>query len=186
MAIRAVFGSTEFDVDDLKFHYNPISNLLEPISKEVHSNAERAVSGFNPWYFNSDVVAVKPDYLNNFQFTHTFVRQGIVISDFFNVLQPLIDTINPSLLVRVKANLQPYSAEQVQHAFHFDEKYENAKITTGIYYINDNNGYTIFKDGYKIQHVANRFLEFDSHMLHTGANCTDKKRRIVINLNYIK
>ena len=139
-----------------------------------------------PWYFNSDVVAVKPDYLNNFQFTHTFVRQGIVISDFFNVLQPLIDTINPSLLVRVKANLQPYSAEQVQHSFHFDEKYENAKITTGIYYINDNNGYTIFKDGYKIQHVANRFLEFDSHMLHTGANCTDKKRRIVINLNYIK
>ena len=58
MAIRAVFGSTEFDVDDLKFYYNPISNLLEPISKEVHSNAERAVSGFNPWYFNSDNITI--------------------------------------------------------------------------------------------------------------------------------
>ena len=33
MAIRAVFGSTEFHVDDMKFYYNPVSNLLEPISK---------------------------------------------------------------------------------------------------------------------------------------------------------
>ena len=54
MAIRAVFGSTEFDVDDMKFYYNPISNLLEPISKEIHSEADRFVSGFNPWVFKSD------------------------------------------------------------------------------------------------------------------------------------
>ena len=42
-----------------------------------------------PWYFNSDVVEVKPDYLNNFQFTHTFVRQGIVYQIclmYFNLL----------------------------------------------------------------------------------------------------
>jgi hypothetical protein len=54
MAIRAIFGSTEFDVDDLKFYYNPVSNLLEPISKEVHSEPKRFLSGFNPWIFNSD------------------------------------------------------------------------------------------------------------------------------------
>ena len=54
MAIRAVFGSTEFDVDDMKFYYNPVSNLLEPISKEIHSEADRFVSGFNPWVFKSD------------------------------------------------------------------------------------------------------------------------------------
>ena len=54
MAIRAVFGSTEFDVDDMKFYYNPVSNLIEPISKEIHSEADRFVSGFNPWVFKSD------------------------------------------------------------------------------------------------------------------------------------
>jgi hypothetical protein len=54
MAIRAIFGSTEFDVDDMKFYYNPVSNLLEPISKEVHSEPKRFLSGFNPWVFNSD------------------------------------------------------------------------------------------------------------------------------------
>ena len=54
MAIRAIFGSTEFDVDDLKFYYNPVSNLLEPISKEVHSAPKQFLSGYNPWVFNSD------------------------------------------------------------------------------------------------------------------------------------
>ena len=38
----------------MKFYYNPISNLLEPISKEVHSEADRFVSGFNPWVFKSE------------------------------------------------------------------------------------------------------------------------------------
>jgi hypothetical protein len=33
---------------------------------------------------------------------------------------------------------------------------------------------------------ANRFLEFSSDMIHAGVSQTDKKRRVVINLNYIK
>ena len=58
MALRAIFGSTEFDVDDLKFYYNPITNLLEPISKEVHSNATRFILGYNPWVFRSDNLSI--------------------------------------------------------------------------------------------------------------------------------
>jgi len=58
MALRAIFGSTEFDVDDLKFYYNPVTNLLEPISKEVHSNAERFISGYNPWVFRSENLSI--------------------------------------------------------------------------------------------------------------------------------
>lgn len=54
MAIRAIFGSTEFDVDDMKFYYNPVSNLLEPISKEIHTDVKKFISGFNPWVFKSD------------------------------------------------------------------------------------------------------------------------------------
>ena len=54
MSLRAVFGSTEFDVDDIKFYYNPITNLLEPISKEIHSNADRFIAEWNPWVFGSN------------------------------------------------------------------------------------------------------------------------------------
>ena len=37
MAIKAVFASLDFDWKDLKFYYNPITKLLEPVSREVHS-----------------------------------------------------------------------------------------------------------------------------------------------------
>ena len=36
MAIKAIFGAVEFDWRDLKFYYNPITSLLEPIGREVH------------------------------------------------------------------------------------------------------------------------------------------------------
>ena len=58
MSLRAVFGSTEFDVDDIKFYYNPITNLLEPISKEIHSNADRFIAGYNPWVFRINDVRI--------------------------------------------------------------------------------------------------------------------------------
>ncbi len=54
MALKAIFGSTEFDVDDMKFYYNPVSNLLEPISKEVHAEPKRFIAGFNPWVFKTN------------------------------------------------------------------------------------------------------------------------------------
>jgi hypothetical protein len=56
MAIRAVFGSLEFDVDDLRFYYNPVTNLLEPISKEIHSNPQRFINSDNAWIFDIDKI----------------------------------------------------------------------------------------------------------------------------------
>jgi len=36
-AIRALLGSHEFDWRDIKFYYNPITKVLEPIGREIHS-----------------------------------------------------------------------------------------------------------------------------------------------------
>ena len=36
MAAKAIMGSIEFDWRDLKFYYNPLTKLLEPIGREVH------------------------------------------------------------------------------------------------------------------------------------------------------
>ena len=55
---------------------------------------------------------------------------------------------------------------------------------TSIFYINTNNGYTIFEGGDKIKCVANRMLIFDSSLKHAAVTCTDKPRRIVVNFNY--
>jgi hypothetical protein len=57
---------------------------------------------------------------------------------------------------------------------------------TAIFYLNTNDGYTIFeKDGEKIDSLENRMLIFDSSERHSGTNCTDQKYRAVINFNFI-
>ena len=53
MALRAIFGSAEFDTNDLKFYYNPITNLLEPISREVHS-VHKIFYYYSPWIFDTE------------------------------------------------------------------------------------------------------------------------------------
>ena len=55
---------------------------------------------------------------------------------------------------------------------------------TSIFYVNTNNGYTLFEDGTKVESVANRMLTFPTNMKHTGTSCTDSQTRIVINFNY--
>ena len=57
--------------------------------------------------------------------------------------------------------------------------------TTAIFYINDCNGYTKLEDGSVIESRANRLLTFPSDVRHLGATCTDEKRRVLINFNYI-
>ncbi len=48
MAAKAVMGSIEFDWRDLKFYYNPLTKLLEPIGREVHIDLNQ--SQMNTWW----------------------------------------------------------------------------------------------------------------------------------------
>ena len=57
--------------------------------------------------------------------------------------------------------------------------------TTCIYYLNTNNGYTLFEDGSKIESVANRLVLFDANIKHAGTSCTDALYRAVINFNFL-
>jgi Rps23 Pro-64 3,4-dihydroxylase Tpa1-like proline 4-hydroxylase len=57
-------------------------------------------------------------------------------------------------------------------------------LKTAVFYINSNNGSTIFKDGTEIESIANRLVVFKSNLDHSSVSCTDQKARYVINLNY--
>ena len=57
---------------------------------------------------------------------------------------------------------------------------------SAVFYLNSNNGYTLFEDGTKVESVAGRLLVFDPHMAHTGSSSTDTKNRVVINFNYFE
>ena len=43
-----------------------------------------------------------------------------------------------------------------------------------------------FEDGTIIKNVANRIVEFPSHIKHRGVSQTDTKTRILMNINYLK
>ena len=83
-------------------------------------------------------------------------------------------------LNRVKANLVVRTSKNIEHGMHTDQP----KGKTGIFYINNCNGYTKFEKGEKIYSEENKYIEFNSKIKHSGASCTDEKIRIVINFNY--
>lgn len=54
MAIKAVFASIDFDWKDIKFYYNPITELLEPVAREVHAIHHSFHTKLSVWAFNTE------------------------------------------------------------------------------------------------------------------------------------
>jgi len=143
-----------------------------------------------PWFFNKNV-----DYdddfasLDDFQFTHMFFRNdpswtGLTTSlEWWQMLHPYLDKLNHSAMLRVKANLNPRTSKIIKRRWHIDT---TLRCKTAIAYMNTNNGYTTFKDGTKVDSVANRMIIFDSELDHTGTTCTDQKSRVIINFNFLE
>ena len=119
--------------------------------------------------------------LEKFQFTHMFYVSGKKVSPFFPIIENLLKKINYQEMFRIKVNLGTLMQKQIMTGFHSDTPFP---CKTAIFYINSNNGYTLFENGEKIDSVANRFIEFDSELKHCGVTQTDTQVRCLINLNY--
>mgnify|MGYP001320920785 CR=1 FL=1 len=132
-----------------------------------------------PWFFNDYIVDHTP---TNYQFVHVFKPN----SQYIQLVRPLLNKINPTQVLRCKLNLRPITQQHEQSPYHIDQtKYPKYKIA--IYYINTNNGYTIFEHNkQQVESIANRILIFDGQLKHAGVSSTDTKRRVVLNLNYME
>ena len=140
-----------------------------------------------PWMWNDSVTKqVGESDPDEFQFIHLFYHpMSGVVTDYprwLEIIKPFADYMNPVSLMRIKANLNVATPEYITREVHTDF---SVKCTTAIAYMNDNNGYTLFEDGTKIQSKENRVVIIDSQMRHAGIPCTDEKRRVVINFNFI-
>ena len=140
-----------------------------------------------PWMWNDSVTKeVGLADPNEFQFVHLFYDPlSGVVTDYprwIDIIKPYGDRMNPTSLMRIKANLNIGTKEYLTREFHTDFK---VKCTTAIAYMNSNNGYTLFEDGTKVKSKENTVVIFDSQMRHAGIPCTDEKRRVVINFNFI-
>ena len=134
---------------------------------------------------NVDVVRHQDDYV--FQFTHLiFVGpQGDWSDQTWNIT-PVLNAIDPSAWVRIKINLGTRDPEHTMGGWHTDAKIGtlSTNITTAIFYMNTNNGYTLLETEEKIDSVENRLVVFPCDMLHTGVSQTDTKLRVTLNLNF--
>ena len=73
----------------------------------------------------------------------------------------------------------------VFYPFHTDFTTLPVPFTTVVFYLNTNNGYTLFEDGTKVDSVANRMVMFNGNTKHTSASHTEGDRfRFVLNINF--
>jgi hypothetical protein len=166
-----------------KVNYKIIDNFLS--QDDFLNIKERMLGAWIPWAYNSFVSKPESHYRYfpyDFQFTHTFYRDYHSTSNDISIVDPIIKILNPSSIVRIKANLQPRTSEIITHEYHKDHNNFDGKIA--IYYVNTNNGYTIFEDGTKIESLENRLLVFHGGTLHAGTTCTDQKVRCLINFMF--
>ena len=139
------------------------------------------------WYWNEGVTY--DDYEEEFsQFIHLFYDPDVEVnSQWLGIFEVMQSKLQVQEWRRIKANLNTRTIFKRFHGWHSDfpatQGYKAAK--TAILYLNTNNGYTKFKKGGKVKCVENRLVIFNSHEYHSGVTCTDQKRKVVVNFNYL-
>ena len=153
--------------------------------------------GILNWKYNDEKVNVqqKKGEQNDYQFTHLFYNfhslqeTRHVTSPQIDFLIPLVKKLRFIALYRIKANLEPLKTDRYKSHYHYDVAMDGKPcpfMTTGIYYVNTNDGYTEFETGDKVKSIANRFVKFPSDILHRGVSQLDTKVRCVLNCNYFE
>jgi hypothetical protein len=168
-----------------------IDNILAP---EEYLSIKSVILGSSfPWYITDNILneeTIKCDIKYNYQLTHEFYKSMVPRSEYYGLLAPLLQKIDPFSILRIKSNLNPGLDSHIEYGYHVDypiNTYNNLK--TAIYYFTTTNGKTLIKDEeniFEVDCIENRLVIFDSQMEHTGISCTDSKFRCLMNLNYIE
>ena len=169
--------------------YELIDNFLD--KEELESVESVLLSNKFPWFLNSQIDKKSSYYVgrDNLQFSHTVYDKDDRKSDWLQHFACLLERMNIFTLLRVKVNYLTRTEKKVTHDFHVDIEDSNApkNINTSIFYLNTNNGVTIFEDTKEeVESVSNRMITFPGYLRHTGTTHTDKdvSYRILINFNY--
>jgi len=146
------------------------------------------------WFYNDYAVEEKDN--SYIQFVHTFYdshyndwhgKYNVIQSDFFKYMFPILDRFDPPvrILTRIKANLTLPTKEKNQNYF-FHKDSLNKEGMAAVYYVNTNNGATVFCNGQQVKSKENRLVLFPITLDHgVKRHTSGSKVRIVINFNWL-
>ena len=143
------------------------------------------------WYYNDFINSPMDDDSDyNFQFVHPMYHYNesgttLIKSPYKKLIDPILSKLNVQILLRMKFNMNTRTNEIIESNFHVDNITSPNAYKIAIFYLNSNDGYTLFECGRMIESVANRVVIFDGKLKHCGTSCTNQKNRIVLNINYI-
>ena len=184
-------------------------NVLSP---QVFSYLRYAVEDFSfPWYYTS--TAYEHAYFKDgYSLVHTVYENNQKISPYADILEfavlSALDSTDQKIdkLLRIRIGCIPFSEKRVVHYPHTDYSFDHM---TGIIYLNDTDGETIFyqerfdpsvcessKD-YFFEHLKgvvnieqtshcteNKMVWFNGNQYHSSSTPSNTFRRIAINFNY--
>ena len=142
--------------------------------------------GMFPWTFTNGLNG--KNYPGNFYFTQVLISNSKRYpNEFIELFYPILNQLQVPLddVWRLKANLYPFTHRRVHHLPHTDYEPDQG-ITTALYYVNTNNGVTIFDGKKTIKSKKNRVALFDGSNKHHSTTATDCNYRCTINIDYRK
>jgi len=149
------------------------------IDKKICKQINNTMLGFKfPWFYNKNQTGKDSSFM-----FHCFFTENKINSTLYYLIEPLVKKLNPSKLVNIRANLCLKRPMKSNWHSDFDNLKSTPKSKTAIYYVNTNNGYTIFKNK-KIKSEQNKMIIFNGDTKHKVKYQTDRDTRIVINFLY--
>jgi hypothetical protein len=106
----------------------------------------------------------------------------------YKIIIPFLKKLNikSKQLTRVKINATLCKETVMRSGWHIDVlQSESGYGMTAIYYINTNNGKTLFKTGDEIKSIKNRIVIFPNNFSHCPEYHTNAPMRAVINFNWL-
>ena len=153
-----------------------IKNFLE--EKDYKNIKETIFSDSFPWYFYEQSVTNIPIS----QFVHTVFWKQKISSNAYNLLDPILNKLNPLTLLKIKVNLNYKTETVIETGEHTD--IDNKNFLSAVFFLNNCDGYCRIKDK-KVYSENNKIVIFNSNEKHTGTTTSNSSRRIVINIIYL-
>jgi hypothetical protein len=97
------------------------------------------------------------------------------------IFSNILNKLKCKSVIRIKSNLYPSTNIIEHHEDHVDLEFSHK---AAVFYLNNNNGFTVLENNVCIESIENRVLLFDGSTPHHSTTCTNSKYRITLNLNY--